>query len=307
MNGSVLTAAEQHVVKRLPKPPTTVSIRTSNVWIVEWLPLGDRRTGQELHEWMKSCRTGWSRLVTCRSSADVLRALDELAQYADQNAISPVLHIDAHGGDEGLLGPSDSGGMAPLTWIELTPALQRLNTITRCNLVLVVAACTGFAAIQALTSGPRAPVMALVGPDSEVTGKNLLEASKELYRRWQDDNPSLEEIVASANQQSPTVTFEIEPFTALAYEATVENLVLSMRPEGRLLRTERIRDWMRSEGKWPESEIEARLASLPQMPPSDELQQIWDQLFMIDLYPENRERFGLDMTEVAKVIARELG
>jgi hypothetical protein len=50
-------------------------------------------------------------------------------------------------------------------------------------LVVVVAACVGFAAIQALSQGPRAPAVALVGPDADVAPSNLLWGAKEFYRR----------------------------------------------------------------------------------------------------------------------------
>ena len=31
-------------------------------------------------------------------------------------------------------------------------------------------------------------------------------------------------------------------------------------------------------------------------------QGVWDEMFMIDLYPQNRERFGINMTAIVEVI-----
>jgi hypothetical protein len=132
--------------------------------------------------------------------------------------------------------------------------------------------------------------------------KALLEGTKEMYRRWQDHSPTLEEIAASATQQAGSVTFEIEPFAALAYEAAVENLIVSMRPDEQRLRRDRLRDWMLAQNRWSVAEIEDRLETLPKSAPPEELQRIWDEMFMIDLYPENRERFGLDMVSIARSV-----
>jgi hypothetical protein len=35
---------------------------------------------------------------------------------------------------------------------------------------------------------------------------------------------------------------------------------------------------------------------------SVELQGVWDEMFMIDLYAENRERFGINMTAIVEMI-----
>ena len=189
----------------------------------------------------------------------------------------PVLHLEAHGSEDGLAGPDGSGGQDVLRWDELTGPLQRLNLATRCNLIVVVAACTGFAAIKALTRGPRAPAVALVGPDAEAFARDLLEGTKEFYRRFQDKNAGLRRIVESASQQAGRTTFEPEPFAALFYEAFVEGIIISMRSN--------------------EMQLMQVLPTISQ--------RIWDEMFMIDLYPENRARFGLDIRPIVDQIARE--
>ena len=114
--------------------------------------------------------------------------------------------------------------MELLTWNELTEPLQKLNLVTCCNLVVVVAACIGFAGIKALVRGPKAPAIALVGPDAPIMTSNLLSATKEFYRRWMDDDPKLDEIAISASRAAGTVSFEWEPFAVLAYDAFSEEL-----------------------------------------------------------------------------------
>jgi hypothetical protein len=93
-----------------------------------------------------------------------------------------VLHLEAHGDAEGLEGPDGAGGRELLRWEELTEPLRNLNVATRCNLVLVAAACTGFAAVKAFKKGPRAPALALVGPLEPIGSGRLLAALKEYYR-----------------------------------------------------------------------------------------------------------------------------
>jgi len=232
----------------------------------------------------------------------MIAAIERATSRAQRSEMIPVLHLEAHGGDVGLEGPDGIGGSELLTWDELTDPLQQLNLSTRCNLVIVVAACTGFAGVKALSRGPRAPAVALVGPDAPVMPSNLLWATKEFYRRWQDKSPKLDRIVTSASEEARAVTFELEPFAVLAYEAMVEQLIISMRLDEQRRRVERIRRRMLAENEWSTVEIERRLSRLPPLPSAVDLQRVWDEMFMIDLYPENRERFGLDMTAVVELV-----
>lgn len=302
MTTNDLTDAEEEVFQRLPGPPATAGIRVSNVWIVEWLPSNEQRTGWLLQEWMKDRRPRWSTYSLCKTKLEVLSAIERATTRAQQSGMVPALHLEAHGCALGLEGPDGSGGRELLSWDELTEPLQRLNLMTRCNLIVVVAACTGFAGIKAFHREPRAPAFALVGLDAQVMPSNLLSGTKEFYRRWWDESPKLGEMAASASQQAGTVTFEVEPFAILAYEAMVQQLIVSTRPEEQRLRADRIRQRMVAENRWSAAEIDRRLTLMSQFPSPTELQQVWDKMFMIDLYPENRERFGVDMTAIVELV-----
>lgn len=298
-----LTSAERELIQKLPGPPTIASIRSTNVWIIEWLLPDDQRTGLQLHEWMKDRRLGWSTYSMCKTKQEIISTIERVTSRVQQSGLIPVLHLEAHGGNHGLEGPNGTGGRELLTWDELTEPLQNLNLATRCNLVVFVAACTGFAGIKAFQRGPRAPAVALVGPDAQVMPRNLLDGTKEFYRRWMDESPRLLAIAASASQQAGTVNFEWEPFAVLAYEAMIERLIVSMRPDERREQIDRIRQRMLVENR-SVAEIEDKLALLPSSLPTM-WQRLWDDMFMIDLYPENRERFGLDISAIVELVLRE--
>lgn len=187
MNDTELTDAERALIETLPRPSAIAKVHTTNVWIVEWLWPDERRTGRELHEWMQHRRQGWSVYCACETKAEVIESIERAQLCAQHSEMVPVLHLEAHGGNAGLT-PSSDMHAEWLSWEELTVPLQRLNLAARCNLVVVVAACVGFAAVQALCQGPRAPAIALVGPDADVAPSNLLLGAKEFYRRWGDGN-----------------------------------------------------------------------------------------------------------------------
>lgn len=299
MTAHDLTDAERRFFEGLPAPPATAEITATNLWIVEWLPPNELKTGHLLHQRMNSWRAGWSVYHWCENKTQVIQAIERATARAQRSPMAPVLHLEAHGGNAGIGLPD---GSELLTWDELTGPLQQLNLATCCNLVVVVAACTGFAGVQALRRGPRAPAIALVGPDAPVMPRDLLSAATAFYSRWASANPSLQAIAAGASQAARAVTFEVEPFALLFYEAFVEWLIVSLRPSERSRRAQEVRERLLAEASLSASEIDQRVASIAPARSSAKLQQVWDEMFMLDLYPKNRERFGLDMKAIVEMI-----
>jgi hypothetical protein len=292
-----LTGDEKALVDRLPKPPAIGTVRTTNVWIIEWLPehAEEPRTGLLLHEWMERTRPGWSVYKKCQTKRDVTTAIDRAAIRARESGMFPILQLEAHGAEFGLAGPDGRGGQEILRWDELTDPLQRLNFATCCNLVVFAAACIGYAAVQVLTRGPRAPAVAVIGPDDDISPSKLLSGTKEFYRRWQDENARFDDVLQSASREAGTVNFEGEPFASLAYDAMVEELVVSTRPNEIRLRAERIQRLLPLAD--PGSDVTLLRRALP-----DHWQQVWNEMFMIDLCPDNQSRFGLDMCALVDLV-----
>jgi len=297
-----LSPVEQELLDRLPGPPPGANIRTNEVWILEWLHPQDRMTGRQLHNWLQHQRPSWSMYVSCGSKAEILAALATVTNRARQSNLIPLLHIEAHGDEDGLEGPDGTGGADFLCWEELADPLQQLNLATACNLVVFIAACTGFAGIKAFYRGPRAPAVALVGPVDRIMDGDLLRGTKEFYRRYRDPDPRLIEVVANASNEAGAVGFELEPFAVLAFEAMAQVLIVSLRHDERSRRAEKLRRRMQATQQLANSEIERQLSILPVIPSAADLQLQWNRLFMIDLWPENHEKFGVDMALVRETL-----
>lgn len=181
-----------------------------------------------------------------------------------------------------------------------------MNVETRCNLLLCVAACKGFAVIKALGAGPRAAAAAIIGPGENVLEGELLNAAKELYRRQLDESPHLTTMTDSASRELSTSTLETQSFAPLAYEAYMQRLIVSMRPREFAAASSRIRRRLIEEARLSPAEADRRISQSPKLLPAEALQGVWDTLFMIDMEPKNASRFGVDMVEVRRILLEGL-
>lgn len=264
-----LTEDEMAVYTALPGPPPAGGARVNQIVIIEWLFDDDRKTGTELHEWLEPRRPGWSKLVTCSSAEDFAQSFAALTEATMTTGTIPLLHIEAHASEEGIEGPDGPGRIAQIPWEIMVVPLRALNEATRCNLAVFVASCVGYAVVKALNEGPRAPAVAIVGPGASVLPGDLLRASKEFYRRFEDAGAELHAMAASSSREAGTVDFFVEPFAVLAYDAMCVVIIKTLRN--------------------PQFD-RAALASL--------YQNSWDELFMIDVVEENRRRFGIDVRAI---------
>lgn len=300
---SLLTPEEKVIFARFRNFPKLGSLRITDTWIVEWLSteVDERRTGEKLFRWAESQWPDWAKIERCNSKNDVLDAIKHATSYAAQCGRLPMLHIEAHGNDQGISPRANANSEEFLYWGEITEPLQALNLATRCNLLVMIAACFGISGITALNRGPRAPAVVIVGPKDKISEKSLLDATKEFYRRIRDANAYLPEILQSVSAESGDVPFVDYSFVDIAYDSIVSDLIASLRPEVSRREKEQLRDRLMDECGLTFDETQSGLAANPDLA-VEAYQKIWDQLFCLDLFPENYEQFGLDMAEISRVV-----
>jgi hypothetical protein len=165
-------------------PTTRIGFNT--IEIIESVAPGDGwagRTGHRLFDVIQPLGLTSTPRVDVRytlvSTKDqFFNQLDSIVQDAKTNGHKPVLHIEAHGGQDGLT--VGSGDLVP--WPELRKHFTEINQITRVNLIVVLSACDGAQLVQLLQPHDRAPFRLLIGPRRIVKAGELEDACTAFYR-----------------------------------------------------------------------------------------------------------------------------
>jgi hypothetical protein len=160
------------------------AIYFGKIHIIEWLTPADARTGRDLFNELEPM--GLASRPQVQVSFQRVRSRDEfiahLRTVADDFRTTralPLLHIEAHGSEDGLC----SAAGDEVLWPELMTELVPLNELTGLRLVVVAAACDGIWGLKMIQPVERAAFLALLGPNRALPAGDLFTACLTFYRR----------------------------------------------------------------------------------------------------------------------------
>jgi len=273
-----------------------------SVYVIESLPDGDLKTGNEIYEMCvypkgqlkAELHTKFFQPKTKQQFLDVLRSIIDECK---KNGRGPILHIDVHGGSDCIA----SANGEYILWSELKPYFCELNIISRLNLLIVMAACDGINLAKVVLPADRAPVWGFIGPQSEVQSGKLLEGFKnfysELFQSW-DGRKALNALNNSSDVKKWKFKFiNSEFFFLYVYKTYFETLCtkesVSKRAKSIISKISGGHPISSDEERQVLDDLTAILFSSHDFF-FDRYKQIF---FMIDLFSENINRFNVSFNE----------
>jgi hypothetical protein len=156
--------------------------RFNQILVVDSIPTGDSNTAKRLFEDIDTYANAYSPspsvcYLRIESCDEFIKCLFQCRNDAKEKDIIPLLHIECHGGEDGL--QFADGSFAD--WKELKLPITELNIATGLNLMIAVAACTGGALAKILCISDRAPFWGLIGPTQTLKAIELENAFRTFY------------------------------------------------------------------------------------------------------------------------------
>lgn len=155
------------------------------VFVIESLGEEDERTGTKLvHGTLTSAAERNGTLVELyepRSARDLMAVLNTVARICTKYGRAPIIHFEAHGSSEGISVGGRRGELVP--WQSLSPTLTQINISSRMNVLLVAAMCHGIHMADILRPMDRSPAFGMVAPPSSVQELDLLDAMRLFYHQ----------------------------------------------------------------------------------------------------------------------------
>jgi hypothetical protein len=283
-------------------------LRFNAIYVIESLPPGDQKTGEELYDSIIFPRTRdlegcYTQYLKVSDEGELRAALRQIATTCRDANHLPFVHLEAHGGDGGI--DLSSGDVVP--WTALIGALTAINEACRMNLLVMAVACKGWSLTYSLMPSDRAPLFMLIGPPENASPDALLNATRKFYGALVE-HLDLNEALEAMNDHLPFKQWTIRPATAEILFCRVFRMYVNEVGVGEKLQAR-------------ENELVARIArrrSLDVLQTADVRAEVRADLsdhrsayerlrktfLMLDMYPENEERFGLTYERCFKDAAR---
>lgn len=279
----------------------------NTICIAESLGESEPKTGNhlfnDLENWIKALRPGIGvSHFPISDTQSLVNWLELIKEAALSKGCIPIIHIEAHGSEEGI--QLNSGEF--VKWKDIEYLLREINILTRNNLLLVVAACFGAHGIHIAEVLEPTPFFGIIGPNVEVsfgecatgyqkfyqsllTDLNLTTAIQELNSVLKDDNKNFQFHSAQDLFIEAGISFLKNHNSAKARKERQEQLVsrILASPAGNQFTLKKARDFV----------TKAYRNDTPTV-----IENFYRNFMMLDKYPENEDRFKLSFEEIKEIL-----
>lgn len=270
-----------------------------NIWIIQSLPEGKWSTGRHLATALRAIPDVEEHVLleTPVTAGHFLGVLQEIDRQLKDTGRIPLLHIEAHGDEEGL--ELTSGEHIP--WSDLTEIFTSINVACRNNLLVVLAACFGNRLVTINSPVERCPMWGCIGPTGEIPAGDLHDSFQAFYRYFLE-TVDLRGAVDTLNRMAEGMPWRFslvpaEAFLFQAFRAYVQQQGSDEKIAERLGyvvgELEKSHPEKGQVPLWMRSEIEAKLRDHEKY-----FEQFKTHFLMEDLDPANKGRFSITFADV---------
>jgi hypothetical protein len=278
-------------------------VHFDKISILQSLPNNELHTGTKLKGDIEIFNIAYGRglqieLFDTHNKDEFLNIINKLSKMANYDRLYPVLHIEAHGSSDlkGIVLQSKEF----VSWTDLKPYLINLNTATRLNLLVVFSLWHGAHFVSQLTPVDRSPCWGIVGPTKALLGPELLGSFSAFYQEVFKSG-SAEMAVKKLNESSLNYDINYSFTLATASFYSVYNHYLNTLCTDESY-ANRARIMRKKEKKEKRNLIKihsiGELKRFLKSSQKDYFEKYKVKYFMIDLFPENKNRFIVTYEDV---------
>ncbi|OAN93373.1 hypothetical protein A8B84_20020 [Marinobacter sp. EhC06] len=277
----------------------------NKVIVIESLTEGELKTGSRLFEdrlmHLDSYDENLSAEFFSVEDADsFINCLRTISQRIPKENIVPIIHIECHGDEDGLMLADGSH----LPWNRFRNELIKINFASRLNALIVVGACGGANLIGSATQMDGAPFFGVIGVKEEVKAGDLENRFRDFYSALfeaKDGDVAMDALNKGIGDNEPRFGF----IGARAlFEAGFRSYYWKFcRGKGKRERIEFLvsrflqNPEIKSRGiKYARSKVKEQLSK-----PEDDFEFFRKRFFFTDQLPEVLERFPMEFEDVIRV------
>lgn len=278
------------------------SIKFNSIYVIESLdPKKEKETGRELYEdllrW-KQFQLGdpfTANFIQVENKAAFFECLENIISECENSGKFPMIHFEIHGNENGLGLVSDEF----VQWLELYEILTKINSIVGNNLFITLAVCKGAYLMQLIKLFKPAPFWGFIGSFEKINSQDILIRYNEFYlelldsfnintafKRLQDANSSFPSTYRFINSEHTFKKVYVDYFR----EKTSGK---GLKERAKEVQVDEDLEFINRAGR---RTFEKKFKKIVGMTKNQFYKEHSKIFFMMDKFPENRERFNLKST-----------
>jgi hypothetical protein len=274
------------------------SFFSSNLYIIESVRQNDVTSGAILCNQLKADPDALPcELFTPSGKKELFDVLQRILDNTKQYNEAPIIHFCMHGDEVGL----EMSNLDPVDWPELKTSLTEINTACRNNLFVTLAVCQGAYLLNIIHPKDRSPYWGMIG---NVEGVHQGLSPIAFYEFYKELKATGQLAVAFDNlneKHKQGIKTKLNPFSIINSELTFKKTYLHYKKNHANvaeleLRAKKIMKVAKIGKRFPgmtkKQSIEKVKTDIIIKSEKDFL-DMWRLFFMVDLYPDNEERFPM--------------
>jgi hypothetical protein len=264
----------------------------SKLAVIQSLPNGDSQTGRRLYEDIKMLNIFYARRlkmeymdICCKE--ELFAYLSQLKEESSKG-LWPLIHLECHG-LSCQTGISLGDGSSVL-WQELYPYFSAINKNTKLNLILVAGLCYGAYFSELFSPIDKAPFLMAIGPTKQIKNEEIETSFLEFYKSYFCSSNGTEAGNKLINRKLDEGYFYITMattifkkfFKAFLFELNNQNDIEKIIRETTINGNTHYLIDGHTKYKYCEAVFN----------------RYYDKFFMVDLYPENKDRFKFSFKDI---------
>ncbi len=240
--------------------------------------------------------------IEINSKREFIEFMRELEIECKESGVQPFIHFECHGTENGLILKSK----AKVFWNELANFLTKINIACKNNLFVTFSTCFGGnltfpvidKAVQKIEC--RTPVYGLIGPLTEISYGDARECYDEFFATIINENSldtGIEKLVTKLREKTGVITLSCEGLLRKLFDINLK-MELERKFKSKIqfnawLSNQRTNHFRRTGRYLSDNELD-QLAEISSSKKFylEYYQNLHSKFLMLDLYPENKHRFG---------------
>lgn len=270
--------------------------------VIDAVPETELQTGKQIYRAIQDSLSQGEKVFSCKihrceSSNELFDILEKVLSDTKETGSVPLIHLDGHGSSDYFVLPDQSR----VSWNDIFSVFRNINIATKNNLFFTSGACYSAFAYKAASILEKCPVFGLLCPAKTVPAGEIMDGYVVFYKSLIGSGGLKQAFIDFAEVTTPlnySIIFSQRLFENAAYNYITQECM----GRGKQKRIEGLLTKAKKESALSTRQARTAIKKDLKKSQAPALTKFYKIFMMIDLYPENKNRYNFNARKFEKCV-----